>query len=105
MEETLPEPREDVSEFAPKTVKIQIPKDKIGMVIGSGGSTIKEIVSEFDVTIDISSNDFRTGYLQFFEKIKESKESELIQEYFQAFLQYELHNNFQYLVNYVYHFA
>ena len=53
MEETLPEPREDVSEFAPKTVKIQIPKDKIGMVIGSGGSTIKEIVSEFDVNIDI----------------------------------------------------
>ena len=56
MEETLPEPREDVSEFAPKTVKIQIPKDKIGMVIGSGGSTIKEIVSEFDVTIDISDD-------------------------------------------------
>ena len=56
MEETLPEPREDVSEFAPKTVKIQIPTDKIGMVIGSGGSTIKEIVSEFDVTIDISDD-------------------------------------------------
>ena len=56
MEETLPEPREDVSEFAPKTVKIQIPKDKIGMVIGSGGSTIKEIVSDFDVTIDISDD-------------------------------------------------
>ena len=56
MEETLPEPREDVSEYAPKTVKIQIPKDKIGMVIGSGGSTIKEIVSEFDVTIDISDD-------------------------------------------------
>ena len=56
MEETLPEPREDVSEFAPKTVKIQIPKDKIGMVIGSRGSTIKEIVSEFDVTIDISDD-------------------------------------------------
>ena len=56
MEKTLPEPREDVSEFAPKTVKIQIPKDKIGMVIGSGGSTIKEIVSEFDVTIDISDD-------------------------------------------------
>ena len=56
MEETLPEPREDVSEFAPKTVKIQIPKDKIGMVIGSGGSTIKEIVSEFDVTVDISDD-------------------------------------------------
>ena len=56
MEETLPEPREEVSEFAPKTVKIQIPTDKIGMVIGSGGSTIKEIVSDFDVTIDISDD-------------------------------------------------
>ncbi len=56
MEETLPEPREEVSVFAPKTVKIQIPTDKIGMVIGSGGSTIKEIVSEYDVTIDIADD-------------------------------------------------
>ena len=56
MESTLPEPREQVSEFAPKTVKINIPTDKIGMVIGSGGSTIKEIVSEFEVTIDISDD-------------------------------------------------
>ena len=56
MESTLPEPREEVSEFAPKTVKIKIPTDKIGMVIGSGGSTIKEIVSDFDVTIDISDD-------------------------------------------------
>ena len=30
--------------------------DKIGMVIGSGGSTIKEIVSEYDVTIDIADD-------------------------------------------------
>ena len=56
MESTLPEPREQVSEFAPKTVKIKIPTDKIGMVIGSGGSTIKEIVSEFEVTVDISDD-------------------------------------------------
>jgi len=56
MESTLPEPREEVSEYAPKTVKIKIPTDKIGMVIGSGGSTIKEIVSDFDVTIDISDD-------------------------------------------------
>ena len=56
MEETLSEPREEVSVFAPKTVKIQIPTDKIGMVIGSGGSTIKEIVSEYDVTIDIADD-------------------------------------------------
>ena len=56
MESTLPEPREQVSEYAPKTVKIKIPTDKIGMVIGSGGSTIKEIVSDFDVTIDISDD-------------------------------------------------
>jgi polyribonucleotide nucleotidyltransferase len=56
MESTLPEPREEVSEYAPKTVKINIPTDKIGMVIGSGGSTIKEIVAEFDVTMDINDD-------------------------------------------------
>jgi len=56
METTLPEPREEVSEYAPKTIKINIPTDKIGMVIGSGGSTIKEIVAEFDVTMDINDD-------------------------------------------------
>ncbi len=56
MNETISSPKEEVSRYAPKNVKISIPKEKIGMVIGSGGSTIKEIVSEFEVTIDISDD-------------------------------------------------
>ena len=56
MNETISSPKEEVSRYAPKNVKISIPKEKIGMVIGSGGSTIKEIVSEFEVTVDISDD-------------------------------------------------
>tara|TARA_B100000242_G_scaffold217926_1_gene159317 strand:- start:801 stop:5048 length:4248 start_codon:yes stop_codon:yes gene_type:complete len=55
---------------------------EIGREFELSRERIRQIESRFLNNINISSNDFRTGYLQFFEKIKESKESELIQEYF-----------------------
>ena len=36
----IPEPRAEVSEFAPKMLSLKIPVDKIREVIGSGGKTI-----------------------------------------------------------------
>ncbi len=43
MEQTISTPNATVSKYAPKTVSIKINPEKIGMVIGSGGKTIKEI--------------------------------------------------------------
>lgn len=43
MEKTIKEPKPKVSQYAPKSFTTQIPVEKIGMVIGSGGKTIKEI--------------------------------------------------------------
>jgi polyribonucleotide nucleotidyltransferase len=43
MEKTIDKPKENVSKYAPKMLKLVINKDKIGVIIGSGGKTIKEI--------------------------------------------------------------
>ena len=49
-------PREEVSRFAPKMQVIKIPEDKIGMVIGPGGKTIRSITEETGATIDIEED-------------------------------------------------
>ena len=45
---------EDISPHAPKMIRIKVPVDKIGAVIGSRGATIKSIIEETGCTIDIN---------------------------------------------------
>ena len=40
MSEAIDEPRTEMSPYAPKTIRIQIPVEKIGAVIGPGGRVI-----------------------------------------------------------------
>ncbi len=56
MLEVLPEPREELSEYAPRIFTIQIDPDKIGVIIGKGGETIRGMVEEFDVSIDVEED-------------------------------------------------
>ena len=56
MLETIPEPRKELSKYAPKIVSFSISPDKIKDVIGSGGKTINKIIEETGVKVDI--NDF-----------------------------------------------
>jgi len=53
MDATLPEPRKELSQFAPKVTAIWIPKEKIGEVIGPGGRTIRKILELTSTKIDI----------------------------------------------------
>ena len=53
MESVLAAPRDQLSQFAPKIKLVQLPEDKIGEVIGSGGKTIKALMEKFNVQIDI----------------------------------------------------
>ncbi|MFZ2153566.1 MAG: polyribonucleotide nucleotidyltransferase [Microgenomates group bacterium] len=53
MEAVLAAPRAQLSVYAPKIKMIQLPEDKIGEVIGSGGKTIKGLMEKFGVNIDI----------------------------------------------------
>ncbi len=52
----LPEPRPELSEFAPKMLTLTIHPDKIREVIGSGGKVIQRICAENDVKIDIEDD-------------------------------------------------
>lgn len=54
MLEVLPEPKKNLSEYAPKIVSFRIKTDKIKDVIGSGGKTINKIIDETGVKIDIN---------------------------------------------------
>ncbi len=56
MLETIAEPREQLSDFAPRMLTVKIDPEKIGAVIGKGGSTIRSLEETFDVSIDIQED-------------------------------------------------
>jgi polyribonucleotide nucleotidyltransferase len=56
MGEVLPEPRAELSPNAPSISQIEIDTDKIGMVIGKGGETIRALSEEFDAQIDVDDD-------------------------------------------------
>jgi len=56
MAETIAEPRASLSRFAPQITTIQIPQDKIGLLIGPGGKNIRAIVEESGAKIDIEDD-------------------------------------------------
>ena len=56
MSETISETSKELSKYAPRITTINVPQDKIGAVIGSGGSTIKGLQQEFDASINIDED-------------------------------------------------
>jgi polyribonucleotide nucleotidyltransferase len=56
MAESLAGPRPEISVYAPRIITIQIPKDKIGGVIGTGGKVIRGIIEQTGVKIDIEDD-------------------------------------------------
>ena len=56
MLKAIPEPRKELSKYAPKMISVVIPVDKIREVIGSGGKVIQKICAECDVKIDIEED-------------------------------------------------
>ncbi len=56
MKTIIDKPRADVSAYAPKSESLKIEVDQIGMVIGTGGKTIKEIQERTDTEIAIEED-------------------------------------------------
>src|SRR5204863_9818160 len=56
MSETLSETRAELSDNAPRISTVKIDPEKIGMVIGKGGETIRGLESDYDVQIDIEED-------------------------------------------------
>jgi polyribonucleotide nucleotidyltransferase len=56
MEKAMPQPRADISEWAPRIVKLQLPKDKIGAFIGPGGKNIRGIIEKTGANIEVEDD-------------------------------------------------
>ena len=56
MLKAIPEPRAELSQYAPKVIHLEIPVDKIREVIGSGGKVIQKIVADTGAKIDIEED-------------------------------------------------
>jgi polyribonucleotide nucleotidyltransferase len=53
---TIPQPRAEISLFAPRIITMQIKQEKIRDVIGAGGRTVREIIEKTGVKIDIEDS-------------------------------------------------
>ncbi|TEU05558.1 MAG: polyribonucleotide nucleotidyltransferase [Candidatus Aminicenantes bacterium] len=53
MKEALPEPRPDISPYAPRIINLMINPEKVGEVIGPGGKIIKKIIAQTKTKIEI----------------------------------------------------
>ena len=56
MLEEIPEPRAELSKYAPRILTMKVDVDKIRLVIGSGGKTINGIIAKTGADIDIDDD-------------------------------------------------
>jgi polyribonucleotide nucleotidyltransferase len=56
MAEVLPQSREQLASHAPRISSVKIDPEKIGMVIGKGGETIRSLEADYEVQIDIEED-------------------------------------------------
>nr|WP_240806934.1 polyribonucleotide nucleotidyltransferase [Polyangium spumosum] len=56
MLEALPAPRPELSQYAPRITTIKVKPDQIRLIIGPGGKTIKGIVDQTGVAIDVEDD-------------------------------------------------
>jgi polyribonucleotide nucleotidyltransferase len=56
MDEAITEPREEISNYAPRIYTVNVDKDKIRDIIGPGGKTIRSIVAQTGVKVDVEDD-------------------------------------------------
>ncbi len=56
MREVLPQPRPDISPYAPRIINLMINPEKVGDVIGPGGKIIKKIIAQTNSKIEIEES-------------------------------------------------
>ena len=56
LDSAISEPREELSQYAPRILTVNIPVDRIGEVIGPGGKMIRSIVERTGAKIDIEDD-------------------------------------------------
>ncbi len=73
MNETISEPRESISEYAPKIIYMKVNEDKIGTIIGPGGKTIKGITEATGAQVSVEDDGTVTIYCREKEKAEEAQ--------------------------------
>ena len=73
MLEEIPEPRAELSKYAPRSLTMMIDPDKIRIVIGPGGKTINRIIDETGVKIDIAED--QSGLISIYSSDMEGAEA------------------------------
>ena len=56
MLQTIPAPREEISQHAPRLLQIKVNPDKIGKIIGPGGKTIKGIEADTGARVEVQDD-------------------------------------------------
>ena len=56
MNEAMPKPRAELSQWAPRILRLMIDPEKIREVIGPGGKTIRKITSETGASVDVEDD-------------------------------------------------
>jgi polyribonucleotide nucleotidyltransferase len=56
MLETIPEPRAEISLYAPRIISLKVPVEKIKDVIGPGGRVIRKMQDDYGVQIEIEND-------------------------------------------------
>lgn len=71
---TISVPRSELNRYAPRIETIRIPSDKIGLLIGPGGKTIRGIVAETGAEINIEDDGFVHIYSNSGESLRRAKD-------------------------------
>ncbi|MCY3886200.1 MAG: polyribonucleotide nucleotidyltransferase [Chloroflexi bacterium] len=56
MAATIAAPRDEMSPYAPRVHRLNVPQEKIGVIIGPGGKTIRSLEEQTGASIDIESD-------------------------------------------------
>ena len=78
MYDVIPEPRPEVSKYAPKVITMEVAPEKIPLIIGPAGKNVKKIIDETGVKIDLEED----GIVRIYAPSKEAgdKAKEMIEQ-------------------------
>ena len=75
IKEAIAQPREEMSQYAPRVVQIKVPVDKIGEIIGPGGKNIRELSDRTGAEIEIEEDGTVNIYSASEESIEEASKA------------------------------
>jgi polyribonucleotide nucleotidyltransferase len=73
MNEVISQPRKTLSPYAPKLIKFTIDPEKVGLLIGPGGKTVRDIQNRSGAMLEISDEGVVTIYSESMQAVEDAK--------------------------------